>query len=88
MLHWPLSQPNNNDEMIGRRIPRLLLYATTLGVIVAALMLSMFYGQYRWLARQIVATSYEEHRSLVEASFERRMRAQLHEVADTLPADK
>ncbi len=84
MLHWRRSKPNNNDDMIGRRIPRFLLYATTLGVIVAGLMLSMFYGQYRWLAREIVATSYEEHRSLVEASFERRVRANLHQVAHSL----
>lgn len=72
--------------MIGTRIPRFLLYATTLGVIVAAIMLSMFYGQYRWLANQIVSTSYDEHRSLLEASFERRMRAELHTIADLLPA--
>lgn len=73
--------------MIGSRIPRFLLYATTLGVIVAAIMLSMFYGQYRWLANQIVSTSYEEHRALLEASFERRMRADLHAIADMLPAE-
>ncbi len=73
--------------MIGRRIPRLLLYATVLGVVVAGLMLSMFYGQYRWLARQIVDASYSEHRSLLEASFERRVRADLHAIADTMPAD-
>jgi len=73
--------------MIGNRIPRFLLYATTLGVIVAAIMLSMFYGQYRWLANQIVSTSYGEHRALLEASFERRMRADLHAIADMLPAN-
>ena len=73
--------------MIGSRIPRFLFYATTLGVIVAAIMLSMFYGQYRWLARQLVATSYEEHRVLLEASFERRLRADLHAIADMLPVD-
>ena len=73
--------------MIGSRIPRFLLYATTLGVIVAAIMLSMFYGQYRWLANQIVSTSYSEHRALLEASFERRMRAEMHAIADTLPSE-
>lgn len=79
--------PNNNDDMIGSRIPRYFLYATALGVIVAGIMLSMFYGQYRWLANQIVATSSEEHRILLEASFERRMRAELHAIANDLPAD-
>ena len=73
--------------MIGTRIPRFPLYATALGVIVAGIMLSMFYGQYRWLANQIVSTSHEEHRALLEASFERRMRAELHAIADILPED-
>ena len=50
-------------------------------------MLSLFYGQYRWLANQIESTSYEEHRSLLEASFERRSRADLHAVAHRLPDD-
>jgi diguanylate cyclase (GGDEF)-like protein/PAS domain S-box-containing protein len=79
--------PNNNDDMIGTRIPRFPLYAMALGVIVAGIMLSMFYGQYRWLANQIVSTSHEEHRALLEASFERRMRAELHAIADILPED-
>ena len=73
--------------MSGSKVPRFLLYVTTLGVVVAAILLSLFYAQYHWLANQIVATSYEEHRELLEASFERRMRAQLHAIADSLPAD-
>ena len=73
--------------MTGRRIPRFLLYATALGIVVTGIMLSLFFGQYHWLANQIVTTSFEEHRTLLEASFERRMRAQLHAVADTLPDD-
>jgi len=51
--------------MIGSRIPRFILYATVLGTVVAVIMLSMFYGQYRWLARQIMSTGYEEHRALL-----------------------
>ncbi|MDH3822091.1 MAG: diguanylate cyclase, partial [Gammaproteobacteria bacterium] len=35
----------------------------------------------------IESASYEEHRSLLEASFERRSRADLHAVADRLPDD-
>lgn len=73
--------------MIGSRIPRFLLYAMTLGAIAAALMLSLFYGQYRWLANQIESTSYAEHRALLEDSFERLARAELHAVADSLPAN-
>jgi diguanylate cyclase (GGDEF)-like protein/PAS domain S-box-containing protein len=73
--------------MIGSRIPRLLRYAIVLGVAGAGIMLSMFYGQYRWLADQIESASYEEHRSLLESSFERSSRADLHAVADRLPDD-
>lgn len=71
--------------MTGSKIPRFLLYATALGIAVAGIMLSLFYGQYRWLANQIVTASYEQHRELLEASFENRMRSQLHAVADSLP---
>ena len=88
MLNWtPVFRPNNNDDMIGSRIPRFILYATVLGTAVAVLMLSMFYGQYRWLARQIMSTSYEEHRALLEQSYERRARAELHAIADSLPSE-
>jgi diguanylate cyclase (GGDEF)-like protein/PAS domain S-box-containing protein len=73
--------------MIGTRIPRFFLYATALGVIVAVIILSMFYGQYRWLANQIMSTSYEENQLLLEASFERRLRAELHAIGEVLPVD-
>ncbi|MDH3820497.1 MAG: hypothetical protein OEU59_05190, partial [Gammaproteobacteria bacterium] len=73
--------------MIGSRFPRLLLHAAALGIAGAAIMLSLFYGQYWRLANQIESASYEEHRSLLEASFERRSRADLHAVADRLPDD-
>ena len=73
--------------MIGSRIPRFFLYATVLGTVVAAIMLSMFYGQQRWLARQIMSTSNEEHLVLLQASFERRSRAELHAIANALPDD-
>ena len=47
-------------------------------------MLSMFYGQYRWLASSIVETSVEQHNEILTASYERRARAQLHRVADAV----
>ena len=73
--------------MIGSRIPRFVLYATVLGIAVAVIMLTMFYGQSRWLARQIMSTSFEEHRALLTASFERRARADLHGIAYALSDD-
>jgi diguanylate cyclase (GGDEF)-like protein/PAS domain S-box-containing protein len=71
-------------NIIGKSIPRFPLYATLLGTVVAFVMLTLFFGQYRWMARQIVSTSYEEHRVLLQASFERRARAEMHHVADQL----
>ena len=47
-------------------------------------MLSMFYVQYRWLANEIMTTSANEHDASLQVSFERRVRAQMHEVADLI----
>ena len=70
--------------MSASKIPRYLLFATVLGAAVTVIMLSMFYGQYRWLAGEIIARSSAEHNSFLEASFERRVRFQLHVIADAL----
>lgn len=45
-------------------------------------MLVLFYGQYRWLAGELVNTSAAEHEVVLRESFQRRFRAQLHELAD------
>ena len=68
--------------MIGNRTPRLSLLAAVLGIAVAGIMLSVFYGQYRWLAKQLVDTSAAEYGELVRDSFQRRSQAQLHTAAD------
>lgn len=39
------------------------------GFAVGFIMLSMFYGQYRWLADQILTTSESEHQVFLEASY-------------------
>ena len=70
--------------MTGRILPRYLILALTLSLVVVAIMLSMFYGQFRWLADGIVDTSMEEHNAALAASFERRARSSLHRVADAL----
>jgi diguanylate cyclase (GGDEF)-like protein/PAS domain S-box-containing protein len=49
-------------------------------------MLSIFYGQYRWLASGIVSSSVEQHDVSESASFERQARGQLHRIADSLAA--
>ena len=63
------------------------MHAFALGIAGAAIMLSLFYSQYWWLANQIESASYAEQRSLLEASFERRARADLHAIAHRLPDD-
>lgn len=73
--------------MIGNRFPRLWLLAATLGVVAAFIMLSMFFGQYRWLADQIVTTSGAEHYAFMQGSFERRARSKMHAIADDLLVD-
>ena len=73
--------------MIGSRIPRVWLFAVALGAIAAVVMLSMFYGQYRWLANEIVTTSSQQHYAFMQDSFERRARSRIHGVADTLPVE-
>ena len=73
--------------MSGNRIPRLLLLTLALGVAVSIVMLSLFYVQYRWMANQIVTASMSEQRALLEASFERRARADIHALADAVPVN-
>ena len=70
--------------MIGSKIPRYLLYVLILGAAVAFIMLSMFYGQYRWLADEITTASAARHEAFLRTSYERRVRAQMHAVADDL----
>ena len=68
--------------MIGSKIPRNLLFAMMFGTALSVVMLSMLYGQYRWLAREIVADSAAEHELFLRASFERQARAQIQDIAD------
>ncbi len=72
--------------MIASKVPRYLLAAAAVGVAVTLIMLSVFYAQYRSLAREIVTTSAADYETLLAASFERRARARLHDVADKLLA--
>lgn len=70
--------------MTGRILPRYLALAAALSLVVVGLMLSIFYGQYRWLAGGLVDASVDEHSASLAASFERRARGQLHRIADEL----
>lgn len=67
--------------MTRRKSYRNLLLALLLGGAVGVVMLSMFYGQYRWLASEIVAESVLEQQRYLRDSFERRARRELSMLA-------
>ena len=70
--------------MSGTRLPRFLLLAAAVAAVVTAVMLSLFFLQYRWLADEITTTSAAAHSDFLVESFERRARADLHGVADDI----
>ncbi|MDH3352485.1 MAG: HAMP domain-containing protein, partial [Gammaproteobacteria bacterium] len=72
------------NKMIGNRFSRFLLLATTLSVLVVGVVFAIFYGQYRWLAEEISATSSEEHYEVLQGTFERNAEWQLGLVSDAL----
>ena len=72
--------------MIGKKFPRVWLLAVTLSVAGAVVMLAMFYGQYRWLADEIMTASSQQHFTIVKNGFERRARSRIQGLADTLSA--
>jgi len=73
--------------MIGSKIPRYLVFVSILGAAVATFMLSMFYGQYHWLANEIATTSSAQHDAFLRRSYERHGLVQLRTVAESLTAD-
>lgn len=73
--------------MATKILPRYLLLASVLAVAVVGSMLSMFYGQYRWMASGIVDNAVRQHDEFLTGSFERRVRAQLHRIADRVAAE-
>ena len=67
--------------MIGKKTPHLLLLAVALGVIASGILLSVFDGQYRWLADEIVETGSSEFDQILESEFEVVAQAQLEVAA-------
>ena len=72
-------------NMIGRRFPKFFLLATMLGVAVVGVILLTFYGQYRWLAKEVSETSAADHLTLLQGAFERNADRQVRIIGDTLP---
>ena len=69
--------------MNGSKSPRYILFALLLGISVTAIMLSMFYGQYRWLAGELVQRSAAEHDAFIEQNYERRVSTQMRVIAES-----
>ncbi|MFQ5610260.1 MAG: HAMP domain-containing protein, partial [Woeseiaceae bacterium] len=84
------SKNNNNSGpgilMNGSKTPRYILFALMLGIAVTGIMLSMFYGQYHWLASEIVERGSIEHNVFLENAFESRSHAQMNTIADDFAA--
>ena len=53
---------------------------------MAVVLLSMFYGQYRWLASEIAAIGAAEQNVILRDSYAARAQAELHTIADALAA--
>ena len=62
------------------------MLAVALGVAASVILLSIFYGQYRWLADEIVTASSEQHYGIMRSGFERRARARILHLASDLSA--
>ena len=66
--------------MAGRILSRYLILVSTIALIGIGVILSIFYGQYRWVTSGIVASSVAEHGESMAGRFERRARGQLYRI--------
>ncbi|MEO1202128.1 MAG: EAL domain-containing protein [Pseudomonadota bacterium] len=70
--------------MNSNHVPRHLLVALLLGVTLTAVLLTMFYGQYRRLAEDMVRTNTAEHDAFLRESFQRKSSDELNAIANEL----
>ena len=73
--------------MIRNLVPRHLIVALLLGIALTAVLLTLFYGQYRELAEDMVETSSAEHDAFLRENFRRRSLERLTSIAAILVAD-
>lgn len=74
--------------MASKILPRYLLLASTIAIVVIGVMLSMFYGQYRWLASSIVETAVRQHDEILADGFLQRSRDVMHRVGDSIVTNR
>jgi len=67
--------------MAGKILSRYLILVSIIALLGIGVILSIFYGQYRWVTAGIVSSSVEQHGVSLAASFERRARGQLYRIA-------
>ena len=72
--------------MAGKTLPKYLLLLATMTLIGTAIMLAVFYGQYRWLTADIVAVSVEQHEDTIAAGFAQKSGAEISSVATQIAA--
>ncbi len=70
--------------MAGRIGPKYLVLLSTMTLVGTAAILTLFYGQYRWLTADIVALSVEQHEESLGQGFERRTQFQLGDIATSI----
>lgn len=67
--------------MTASHIPKYFLLIATIAIVVVGIMISVFFGQYRWLAERLVASSAVQHEVAQTAEFERRAIIRLNLIA-------
>jgi len=70
--------------MSSNILPRHLIVASALALIALLIMLSMFYGQFEWLADSVVDASVEQHDASLSTDFEQHAWTQLHGIASAV----
>lgn len=70
--------------MAGRTFSRYLALVSIIALLGIGVILSIFYGQYRWVTRGMVKISVEQHSESLAGSFERRSRGQLYRIANAI----
>lgn len=70
--------------MAGRILSRYLILMSIIALLGIGVILSVFYGQYRWVTSGMVSSSVEQHDTALAGSFERRARGQLYRIANSI----